>query len=139
MQSSSAKNVYAYRAVGQDGKVVHGRLDALDRQAAAARLRAQGLFPLALSDIDMKSRIQEILARDVIGRSGPKPSDVTALIERLALLLEASLALEAALSLLATSEGNRKTRVLASGLLAQLRAGASLSDAMTKEEAVFSP
>jgi general secretion pathway protein F len=64
---------------------------------------------------------------------------VTELMGRLALLLEAGVALEASLTLLAGSEGGAGTRNQAQSLLRRLRAGSGLADAMAAEGSTFSP
>jgi general secretion pathway protein F len=45
-----ARLTFAWRAVGSDGRVQRGRIDAPSRDAALARLSEQGLHPVAVTD-----------------------------------------------------------------------------------------
>jgi general secretion pathway protein F len=129
---------FQYKAVAPGGAVVRGELAAPDRATAAARLHASGHVPLTLDLAPPASGVRRLLTREIGGRrAGPQVA--TALMGRLALLLEAGVALEAALALLAGSEGTAGTRATAQSLLRRLRAGSGLADAMAAEGSTFSP
>jgi general secretion pathway protein F len=130
---------FQYKAVAPDGSVARGRLEAPDRATAAARLQSQGHLPLTLEISQPATGLRALLSQEIgVGRRrGPKL--VADVIGRLALLLEAGVALEVALTLLAGSEGTATFKELAAALLRRLRDGTSLSDAMGAEGEVFSP
>lgn len=130
-------SVFHYRAVAPGGSVVHGQIEALDRASAVARLQQQGHVPLALDASAPTSGLRGLLAREIGGRRHPGPRLVSQFVGRLALLLEAGIALESALALLASSEGAASVRNEAASLLRRLRAGASLADAMAAAGSTF--
>jgi general secretion pathway protein F len=131
--------VFHYRAVNPAGAVIKGRLEAPDRSNAAAFLQQQGNVPLALEAKAPIGGLRGLLAKEIGGNRRPGPRVIAELIGRLALLLDAGIALEAALALLAASEGAVVARDQAAALLRRLRTGASLADAMAAEGTVFPP
>jgi len=137
--SSPSMQHFHYKAVGPSGAVVRGELAAPDRAAAAARLHASGHVPLTLDAAAPASGLRRLLTREIGGRRRSGPQVVTELVGRLALLLEAGVALDASLALLAGSEGAARTREVAQSLLRRLRAGSGLADAMAAEGSTFSP
>lgn len=139
MPDPMRKPIFAYKAVGPDGAVVRGQIEAADRNAAAERLRARGHLPLALDPAGPAHGIRALLAREIGGGRSFGAGQVAELVGRLALLLEAGVALEASLALLASSEGAPSIRVKASSLLRKLRGGASLADAMAADAGAFPP
>src|SRR5712691_8497755 len=130
MSSSSSMLQFHYKAVGPSGAVVRGEIEAPDRATAAARLHASGHIPLTVDAARPASGLRRLLTREIGGRRRSGPQLVTQLVGRLALLLEAGVALDASLALLAGSEGAASTRDQAKSLLRRLRAGSGLADAM---------
>ena len=110
MPDPTRKPTFVYKAVGPDGAVVRGQIEASDRNAAALRLRARGHLPLALDPAGPSHGIRALLAREIGGGRRFGPGLVAELVGRLALLLEAGVALEASLALLASSEGALRIR-----------------------------
>ncbi|SDR46506.1 type II secretion system protein F (GspF) [Rhizobiales bacterium GAS191] len=139
MPHSANAPVFRYRAVAPNGSVVHGRIEAADRSSAIAQLQQQGHVPITLEISAPASGLRGLLAREIGGPRRPGPRLIAELVGRLALLLEAGIALEAALALLATSEGATVAREQAATLLRRLRAGASLADAMAAAGNTFPP
>jgi general secretion pathway protein F len=139
MPEPTRKPIFVYKAVAPDGAVVRGQIEAPDRNAAAVRLRARGHLPLALDPAGPAHGIRALLAREIGGGQRFGPGLLAEFVGRLALLLEAGVALEASLALLASSEGAPAIRDKAASLLRKLRGGASLGDAMAAEASVFSP
>jgi len=139
MSPASPMPLFQYKAVAPDGAVVRGRIAAPDRTSAAASLQAQGHTPLTVELAAPASGIKALLARDIGGRRKPGSKVVVELIGRLAVLLEAGVGLEAALSLLGGSEGATVAREQAAALLRRLRAGAGLADAMEASAGTFPP
>jgi general secretion pathway protein F len=139
MSAPSSMQHFHYKAVGPSGAVVRGELEAPDRAAAAARLHASGHVPLAVEAAPPASGLRRLLTREIGGGRRAGPRLASELMGRLALLLEAGVALEASLALLAGSEGAAGTREQAKSLLRRLRAGSGLADAMAAEGSTFSP
>jgi general secretion pathway protein F len=130
---------FQYKAMTPDGALVHGHLEAPDRRTAVARLQAQGHLLLKLEIAPPAAGLRALLSRE-IGGPRDRGRKVTAeLVGRMALLLEAGVALEAALALLAGAEGSIGVRNLAAALLRRLRSGHSLSEAMAAEKDAYPP
>jgi general secretion pathway protein F len=121
---------FNYRAVAPSGAVIQGRIEASDRAIAVARLQEQGNVPLKLEAATPATGLRGLLAKDVGFKRRPSARLVSEVVGRLAILLEAGVALEGALALLAGSEAAPTAREQASALLKKLRAGAGLADAM---------
>jgi general secretion pathway protein F len=130
---------FQYKTVAPDGTIAHGQLEAPDRDAAAARLQSQGHLPLTLQIAQPKSGLRALLSQEIGKRRIGGTKLVADLIGRVALLLEAGVALEVTLALLATSEGTSAVRDTAGNLLRKLRGGSNLADAMASLEGVFPP
>jgi general secretion pathway protein F len=139
MSEPKRQPTFVYKAVSPDGAVIRGQIEAPDRSTAAVRLRARGHVPLALDIAGPVHGIRALLAMEIGGGGKFGPGLLAEFIGRLALLLEAGVALEASLALLASSEGALGIRDKAGGLLRKLRGGASLGEAMAAERGVFSP
>ncbi|KJC43926.1 hypothetical protein UB31_22295 [Bradyrhizobium sp. LTSP849] len=130
---------FQYKAVAPDGSVARGQVEATDRDAAAARLQSQGHLPLTLELFQPATGLRALLSQEIGGARRRGPKLAADLVGRLALLLDAGVALEAALSLLAGSEGRTAIKDLAADLLRRLRGGAGLSDAMGAHGDTFPP
>jgi general secretion pathway protein F len=131
--------LFRYKVVDTDGAVVRGQIEAATRGAAASRLQARGHLPLAVEVATSSHRLRDLLALELHSKQRRSPTLVAELIRRLSLLLDAGVALEGCLALIASSEGWADIRLRASSLLRRLRQGANLADAMAAEEGVFSP
>ncbi|MGY3149329.1 general secretion pathway protein F [Bradyrhizobium sp. USDA 3397] len=130
---------FQYKVVAPDGSVARGRLEAADRYAAAARLQSQGNVPLTLEPFEPVTGFRALLSQEIGGAQRRGPKLAADLVGRLSPLLDAGVALEPALSLLAGSEGQAAIKHLAAELLRRLRGGAGLSDAMAAYGDTFSP
>jgi general secretion pathway protein F len=130
---------FQYKAMTPDGSVVRGQVEATDRQTAVARLQAQGHLLLSLEIAPPITGLRALLSREVGGHRRRGPRLVAELVGRVALLLEAGVALEGALALLAGSEGTIGIRDRAAALLRRLRAGAGLGEAMAAEKNAYPP
>jgi general secretion pathway protein F len=130
---------FQYRAVAPDGTVAQGQLEAPDRDAAVARLQSQGHLLLTLETTQPSSGLRALLSKEIGKKRHGGPKLVADLISRVALLLEAGVALEVTLALLAGSEGTPAVRETAANLLRKLRGGSNLADAMASLAKVFPP
>lgn len=128
---------FAYRSVPPSGLAGRGRLHAPDRARAACHLQAQGHVLLALTPAEPGSSLRAFLNREVGGRRRLSGSATADFVDRLALLLEADVSVEAALGILAGSAASAAMRRQADALLRRLRSGASLAEAMSAEAGAF--
>lgn len=130
---------FQYKAMAPDGSVVRGHVEAPDRRTAVARLQAQGHLLLALEIMRPVTGLRALLSQEIGGHRHRGPKVVAELIGRMALLLEAGVAVEGALALLAGPEAGTGIRDRATALLRRLRAGASLGEAMAAEKDTYPP
>lgn len=124
--------IYRYRAVDRAGALVTGEKEADSETAVLDWLKSRDLVPLRA--VPAKSgRFSLTLG------SGLPPARRAVLTRELAVLLEAGLQLDQALSLLHRSAGNQYESALLAGLLAKVQGGAAFSDALRAEEKIFPP
>ena len=117
---------FSYAAVQRDGSPVSGLLDADDEAAALAQVRAAGQLPLKVTRVRPG---QGRFLRRSVRRSD---MDVILFTRELLLLMKAGQPLERALTLLAGGLAPRGLRSALDEVLAQVRAGIGLADALDK-------
>jgi general secretion pathway protein F len=120
---------FSYRAVGAQGELLHGELNAADRARAVAQLQARGALPLRVQEAETNKLKARLLRMTGSGSRVPQGALVDMLL-RLATLLGGGVPIEDALEMLAQRQGAPSARQLARELLRQLREGTQLADAM---------
>lgn len=144
---------YVWRAAAASGKVVEGRLTAINEAQALKQLRAQGLTPLTISDsiaaagAGANSAMGAASANEAIGaaavpkgRSGKGPvkaADVLALTSELSIMLRAGLALDNALRVLIDMSHKPSMAELLQGILDAVKGGTPLSRALSQHRELF--
>lgn len=124
---------FRYQAIDAQGQRQAGQLQADNHAQAVARLQAQGLLVVEVRPaLGYWQRIAGT-------RCQLDQASLVRFTEQLATLLEAGQPLESALALQARQANRQPQRDLLEGLLAQVKAGASLSSAMGRQSALFSP
>lgn len=117
---------FRYVAVSAAGELEEGRLEAADRAAAIAALQARGRLPL-------RAEPAGILSLGTILRRRSLPARETALLLRgLAGLVQAGIALDRALQMLADASRDPRARELVLKLHDAVREGTPLSEAMSR-------
>ena len=137
---------YAYRAARPDGQILEGRLEAASQDAALRQLRGQGFTPIRVGE----SAAAPSFAAAVPAASGARPRrrlfsrerapnslDVHALTGELAVMLRAGLSLDRALRVLAGMTTKASVRAVLDDLLAAVKAGKGLSQALLPHQALF--
>jgi general secretion pathway protein F len=124
---------FAYRAVSRTGDVLRGEMEAPSREAALARLHAEGAVPLHVSG--RRPGWWRALSADLSARR-MRPREVAEFVARLATLIGAGVPLESAVGILGGGKAARRTL---GAVLGRLRNGASLADALEAERRVFPP
>ena len=127
---------YEYKAARGDGAVIEGRSEAPDRQTLARRLQAEGQVPLQIVERQDATPV----AAPLRWRLGPRRlsgKDIDYLTLELATLLRASLPLDRALDTMSRLAANPVRRELTENIAREIRSGASLSQAMERQGAVF--
>jgi len=128
--------IFRYRAVTDSNEVVEGEMEAPARAAVVDRLRGLGHLPLYASEIEagfpvVRGRRGLFTLRRVSSR------DVFLITHELATLLRAGVPLERAFETLIDLGTNEVSKNLLSRILARLRSGVSLADALAEHPDIF--
>ena len=128
--------LYRYRAIAANGEVVEGELEAADKPRAIDRIRAMGHMPVTAEAADTR-RPAGWLKRDLLSRRRLGLKDMTLLFGELATLLRAGMPLARSLEVLIDIGENPRIVKLLQDLLARVRDGAALAEAMEETGGVF--
>ena len=120
--------LFAVSAIRPDGGAETIRIDAADKAAAAAAITARGLTPI---------RVQPAREAPQKQASGRAKKMATRLARELSVLTAAGLSIEPALAALSRHAAEKKLKEAADMLLADVRNGASLSEAFAKRPEIF--
>ena len=123
--------VFRYQACDPGGKLSAGRISAESRAEALSKLRAQALMPVKL----------EPAVGEVEKRTGRKiaAEDLADFTNSLAILTEARVPLDKALSLLRGISAKEEVKNLVVSLRQDVKEGKSLAEAMARFPRAFSP
>lgn len=135
MSTTQITEAFDYVATDEAGKRRRGTIDAPSKAAALARVRAQGLTPVSVTE-------SSFLTRD-LGFSGLQRRiplrQVTLVIRQLATMLDAGLTLVRGLNIITAQVDDEKLREVLKGVLKEIERGHPLSDAFAKRPDVFPP
>lgn len=126
---------FRYRALTQNGEIVHGTLSAPTAAEVATRIEYLRLLPIETTEEK----------RSVSASSGfspfsrPSPAEVTTFTRDLALLLKASARLDDALELLSSDADVGRLRPVVGKLRAALLGGESFAEAVAAHPMLFPP
>jgi general secretion pathway protein F len=127
---------FRYRALTQNGEIVHGTLSAPTAAEVARRIEYLQLLPI--ETIEETRRL--VASRGDFGFfNRPSPAEVTTFTRDLALLLKAGARLDDALELLAGDTDVGRLRPVVGRLRAALLSGESLASAVGDHPALFPP
>ena len=130
--------LFRYKAVGADGKIAQGDLEARSQTAAIDRLQTMGYVPIRADEISAAQADKRSLRRPLFGSRQITQSRVAVLTQELATLLRAKLPLDRALELLIELSPNARVRQVVTQIREQVHDGATLSAAMETQKGVFS-
>jgi general secretion pathway protein F len=130
--------LFRYKAVGADGKIAEGDLEARSQTAAIDRLQTMGYVPIRADEITAAQADKRSLRRPLFGPRQITQSRVAVLTQELATLLRAKLPLDRALELLIELSPNARVRQVVTQIREQVHDGATLSAAMETQKGVFS-
>jgi len=130
---------FAYRALTDSGERVAGEIEAGDHKGAILRLQAQGLIPIEALPKPAGGAARALAGsgRERVSIGGRQAAALTLATRELATLIDAGETLESALALIAEEQSDTALGRTLRAVLAEVRAGAALSDAMAGEPAVF--
>ncbi|WP_421792895.1 type II secretion system F family protein [Hyphobacterium sp.] len=120
--------LFAVRAIRPDGGEETVRIEATDKTAAAATVTARGLTPIRVQPA------RQTAQRQASGRSRKL---ATRIARELSVLIAAGLSIEPALAALSRHAADKRLKEAADTLLADVRNGASLSEAFAKRPEHF--
>lgn len=126
---------FRYRALTQNGEIVHGRLSAPTVAEVAARIEYLRLLPI--ETVEEKRATSASAGLGLF--SQPSPAEVTTFTRDLALLLKAGARLDDALELLASDADVGRLRPVVGKLRAALLGGESFAEAADAHPALFPP
>jgi general secretion pathway protein F len=124
---------FSYKAIGRDGKSRDGTVEADGLELASRQLRAQGLTLLKL---EAGGSAIAVTGNKASGKP-PGRQDILSMTSELAVLLRAGLPLDRALKVLIDMAVLPQMSELLNDLLAAVKGGKALSQAMQPYEAVF--
>lgn len=131
--------VYEYRGVTHGNRVARGLIDADSSRAARLKLRAEGIFPTAISEGHTRGVGSETLARLRLPQiRRVSDLDLALFTRQLATLIGAGVPLVDSLSALTEQVENERLKKVAGRVRASVNQGSSLADALGEHSHVFS-
>ena len=134
---AEALQAFRYRGTDTHGKRVSGQIKAASRDEAVRRLRQSAIVP-----IDVTSGVAEQgedQSTGAVTRTGKTRAAITRAIGELAVLLNAGIALERAMTLMLDSIEDAGLRAELGRMQQAVKEGAPLSRTMAERPALFSP
>lgn len=127
---------FSYKAVGPDGEVIEGELEAATRQSVIDRLHAQGSVPIRAEALQRPggAGLSGLLRFE---RRRVTRKDLVLFTRELATLLQAGLPLDRAFTILVELSPHGALRTLVESLRERVRGGATLADALADHPEVF--
>ena len=122
---------FQYQALDADGRAVSGVVQADNARQARGQLRAQGLLPSQIEQVDARERAGKAWARGLSG------AELSLLTRQMATLLDSGLTMEQALNALIEEAAEPLTREVLTGVKTEVTAGLSLAAAMAAYEKSF--
>jgi type IV pilus assembly protein PilC len=129
---------YAYKGREMGGKVVSGRLDAASESAAMMRLRAMGLSPISITEVQLGTGLRREIRIPGLSK-GVGLKDLAVMSRQMATMTSAGLSLLRTLNILSEQTENRQLARVLTTIRNEVETGASLSEAMGKHHLVFPP
>lgn len=141
---------FHYQALDAQGRPSQGQLEADNAKAARAALRTQGLLPVAVQESSGSTNANNTVASsanpssqtawwrmELYQRPALSQAQLAVWTRQLAALLEAGLTVERALLSLGEEASTDAQRQLVAQVLAQVKAGSALSQALAQHPRVF--
>jgi len=127
--------IYSYKAIKQTGDMTTGSIEAENEREAAQRLQDMNCYPLMIERPDENEGFFSF--NKTLFDKKPGENDVLIFSYQLGVLLESGFPLDKGLSVLVDLTDKKKMREIIKSILASVRGGKSLSDAISKFPETF--
>ncbi|OQB15547.1 MAG: Type II secretion system protein F [Firmicutes bacterium ADurb.Bin193] len=124
--------MFKYKAINRDGKIVKGTLDAPDKISAINKLKELKYTPLKVS---VGSIFDSEIDLGFLNKV--KPKDLSIFCNQFAILLDSGIPVLSALDILKRQTENRKLRKITANMQDEVQKGQSLNAAMRNHKDVF--
>lgn len=128
---------YEYSIRDGSGKLVKGRIEASNQAAVVNRLRTMGMAPLSINEVQ-NTGLQREISIPGLGEK-IKLKDLAVMSRQMATMISAGLSLLRALSILAAQTDNKALAKVLGQVRADVEAGNSLSDGLSRHPDTFPP
>lgn len=128
--------LFTYKAKLNNGEIVEGALEAVDRFALARELRSRGQSPISVSEKKSNSLDLKIIWDSIFSRV--KTSDLILITKNMSGMIKAGLTLSRSLSVLEKQTKNKKLKDIFESLIKDINDGAPFSTGLSKFPKVFS-
>lgn len=122
---------YRYEALDADGRTITGVVQADTARQARNQLRAQGLLPATVDQVQARENARQAWAR------GLSSAELSLLTRQMATLLDSGLTMEQTLNALIEEAAEPLTREVLAGVKTEVTGGRSLAGAMGSHEKSF--
>ena len=127
--------IFEYKAVTVSGETLRGEMEATSADEVIARLQEAGNLPLLAKETGGGSFSLRSFG---LSRNRVKQKDVGLITQQLAILLNAGLPLDRALTVLAELADQERIQKMVESIRDEVRGGSSLSDALESQHGTFS-
>jgi type IV pilus assembly protein PilC len=126
---------FKYVAYTSEKKMLKGRLAAPDETKAVVQLNSLGYQVISIKSVGSIGKVGRVL--NISFTSPVKSKEVIMFSRQLAILLESGIDIVSSIELFKTQAGNKVFKEILEELIAYLRGGSSLSDALSRFPKVF--
>ncbi|MGY6496685.1 MAG: type II secretion system F family protein [Microcella sp.] len=133
---STTARTFAYAARDAQGKLVKGKLDASSESEVISRLRVMNISPVSISESGSGTGLQKEIEIPGLTKR-VKLKDLAVSSRQLATMLASGLSLLRALTILSEQTENEKLREVLGKVRADVEAGSSLSDGLSRHPQTF--
>ncbi len=135
--ATAGTRTYEYTVRTRSGRVVTGRIEAVQPSAVADRLRTRGLVPLAVREVKTTGLQREITLPGL--GTGVALKDLAIMARQLATMIGAGLSLLRALAVLTDQAANKTLAKVLDRVRDEVEKGTALSAALAAHPEVFPP
>jgi general secretion pathway protein F len=129
---------FRWSAINSGGAVVHGVIEAPDRDALVDRLQRQGQIVLRAEPMGGRRSVADLLRIEIGGRRGLDRASLGEVTRELAIMLAAGQDLDRALRFVVDNVVNERARAILGEVRDKVRGGSSLAAALAAQPRSFS-